>query len=116
AATRRILAVARIIGVLLAVGPTRCGTATSRPNGKQDAYYACNGKNPSRGRIQGRCSSKVIRGQELEEAIWRDILAFLHDPGPILSQLATHLNSRQAQARNLEQERMAQSRALSHKE
>jgi site-specific DNA recombinase len=92
------------------------GTATSRPNGKQDAYYACNGKNPSRGRIQGRCSSKVIRGQELEEAIWRDILAFLHDPGPILSQLTTHLNSRQAQARNLEQERMAQSRALSHKE
>jgi site-specific DNA recombinase len=79
-------------------------------------YYSCNGKQPFRGRIQGRCPSKSVPGEALEEAIWNDILAFLHDPGPILSKLAEHLNSRQVQTHNLEQERMAQVLAISHKE
>jgi len=93
------------------------GTGTTRLSSKGEIYYyMCNGKNPARGRIQGRCPSKFVRGQALEEAVWRDILGFLHDPGSILSQLATHLNNRQAQTRTLEQERVAQSLALSHKE
>jgi site-specific DNA recombinase len=92
------------------------GTRTPRPSGKIDVYYSCNGKQPFRGRIQGRCPSKSVPGEALEEAIWNDILAFLHDPGPILSKLAEHLNSRQVQTHNLEQERMAQVLAISHKE
>src|SRR5262245_6592279 len=82
-----------------------CGTQTRRSGGKDDAYYICGGKIPSRGRIQGRCPSKMVRAMELEETVWRDILSFLHDPGPILTQLAQHLHSRQTQSRGLEQER-----------
>jgi len=93
-----------------------CGTQTRRTEGKDDAYYICGGKIPSRGRIQGRCPSKVVRAVELEETIWRDILGFLHELGSILAQLAQHLHSRQTQSRDLEQERTAQALALSHKE
>jgi site-specific DNA recombinase len=93
-----------------------CGTQTRRSGGKDDVYYICGGKIPSRGRIQGRCPSKMVRAIELEETVWRDILSFLHDPGPILAQLAQHLHSRQTQSRSLEQERTAQAVALSHKE
>jgi site-specific DNA recombinase len=92
------------------------GTLANRPNGRRDVYYICNGKIPFRGRLQGLCPSKAIQAEILEETIWKDILAFLHDPGPILAQLAAHLHSRQGQARDLEQERMAQAVALSHKE
>src|SRR5712691_10099493 len=92
------------------------GTYARRPSGKCDGYYVCNGKSPFRGRLQGLCPSKTIQAQVLEETIWQDILTFLHDPGPILAQLAEHLHSRQGQARDLEQERTAQAVALSHKE
>ena len=57
----------------------------------------------------------MVRAAELEEAIWKDILEFLQNPGPILAQLAEHLNSRQTQTRDLEQERVAQTLALSRK-
>ena len=88
----------------------------NRANGRRDVYYICNGRIPFRGRLQGLCPSKTIRAEELEETIWKDILAFLHNPGPILAQLAAHLHSRQGQAHSLEQERTAQAIALSHKE
>jgi site-specific DNA recombinase len=96
----------------LALGGKQC----ARSSGTVHAYYVCGGKLPSRGRVHGKCPSKLVPAQQLEETIWRDIVAFLHDPGPILAQLAEHLQSRQIQTQDLEQERVAQALALSHKE
>lgn len=92
------------------------GKQSARPSGAVHAYDVCGGTLPSRSRVHGKCPSKLVPAQQLEETIWRDILASLHDPGPILTQLAEHLQSRQAQTQDLEQERLAQALALSHKE
>jgi site-specific DNA recombinase len=69
-----------------------------------------------RGRLFGLCPSKTVRAEELENTIWNDSLGFLNDPGSILDQLTTHLDSRQEQVRDLEQERVSQSLMMSHKE
>jgi site-specific DNA recombinase len=79
-------------------------------------YYACNGTRPPRCRVHGKCPSKFIPAQRLEETIWRMILTYLHDPGPVLAQLATQLQSRHVHTKDLEQERLAAALALSHKD
>ena len=68
------------------------GVAFTRPSGARYAYYVCGGMTPFRGRLQGRCPSKAISGEALEQAIWTDILGSLNDPGPVLAQLTEALN------------------------
>lgn len=97
-------------------GLTFVGTRGACSRGTTYAYYSCNGTRPPRSRVHGECPSKLIPAQQLEETIWRDILTFLHDPGPILAQLAEQFQSRQAQTQDLEQERLATALALSHKD
>ena len=80
------------------------------------AYYACNGTRPPRSRVHGKCPSKFIPAGQLEETIWQDILGFLHDPGPVLAQLAAQLQSRHVQTQDLEHERLTAALALSHKD
>src|SRR5262249_46980691 len=61
-------------------------------------YYSCNGTRPRRGPDREKCSARFINAEKLEDAIWRDILDFLHDPGPVLDKLATQMQARHAQA------------------
>jgi site-specific DNA recombinase len=69
---------------------TYIGTFVTRPNGKEDFYYRCNGKHGTRG-LYGengqRCPSKDMNGSELEKVIWADVEAFLRDPGQVLQEL-----------------------------
>jgi hypothetical protein len=62
----------------------------TRPNGKEDFYYRCNGKHGTRG-LYGengqRCPSKDMNGSELEKLIWADVEAFLRDPEQLLREL-----------------------------
>jgi len=92
------------------------GQANPRPNGTPDPYYSCGGKMAARRPLDHKCQSKYIRAQALEEYIWAEIVDFLKHPGAILAQLAQDMRSRQIQATELEQERIAEAVALSHKE
>ena len=71
-------------------GLTFCGMTTTRPNGKRESYYRCNGKQQARG-LYGkegkRCPSSGVRGEELEAEIWADIGVFLSKPGAVIRQL-----------------------------
>jgi site-specific DNA recombinase len=71
-------------------GLTYIGTAVTRPSGKKEFYYRCNGKHGARG-LYGengqRCPSPSVRGTELESAVWTDIQVFLAKPGAVLRQL-----------------------------
>ena len=71
-------------------GLTYIGTAVTRPSGKKEFYYRCNGKHGARG-LYGengqRCPSPSVRGAELESAVWTDIEVFLAKPGAVLRQL-----------------------------
>jgi len=75
-------------------GLTYIGFAANRPNGKREFYYRCNGAHsPAIYRPTGRCQSKAVRGDHLEEQVWADVEAFLRDPDPVLQQLHAKLES-----------------------
>jgi site-specific DNA recombinase len=69
---------------------TYIGLANTRPNGKREFYYRCNGNQGARG-IYGahgeRCPSKAVKGEALEEMVWSDILEFLRKPGAVIDRL-----------------------------
>ena len=74
-------------------GLTYIGTASSR-DGKTEFYYRCNGAHsPSIYGARGRCESKAIRGDHIEERVWSDVESFLRNPEPVLEQLHARLES-----------------------
>jgi DNA-binding XRE family transcriptional regulator len=75
-------------------GLTYVGRVSNRANGKQEFYYSCNGAHsPAIYSARGRCLSKSIRGDHLEEQVWSDVESFLRNPEPILEQLHARLES-----------------------
>jgi site-specific DNA recombinase len=73
---------------------TYIGIANRRPNGKQEFYYRCNGKNGARGLYGAngqRCPSKDVNGDFLERSVWSDIEDFLRNPGAVIEQLRQRL-------------------------
>ena len=75
-------------------GRTYIGVAANRPNGKREFYYRCNGAHsPAVFSPKGKCCSKAIRGDELEQQVWIDVETFLRNPDPVLSELQTRLES-----------------------
>ena len=70
------------------------GLATTRPDGKAECRYRCNGAHsPSIYSARGRCESKAVRGDQLEEQVWSDVESFLRNPEPVLKQLHERLES-----------------------
>lgn len=75
-------------------GLTYVGIAANRPNGKREFYYRCNGAHsPAVYGANGRCQSKAVRGDHLEQQVWSDVEAFLRNPEPVLEQLHARLES-----------------------
>jgi site-specific DNA recombinase len=75
-------------------GLTYIGVAATRPNGKREFYYRCNGAHsPAVYVARGRCQGKAVRGDQLEKQVWSDVDAFLRNPEPVLQQLHAKLES-----------------------
>jgi site-specific DNA recombinase len=75
-------------------GLTYIGVAANRPNGKREFYYRCNGAHsPAVYMSRGRCQSKSVRGDQLEQQVWSDVETFLRNPEPVLEQLHAKLES-----------------------
>jgi len=76
-------------------GLTYIGVAANRPNGKREFYYRCNGAHSPAVYIGhgGRCGSKAVRGDLLEEQVWSDVETFLRNPEPVLEKLQQRLES-----------------------
>ncbi|MCW5982726.1 MAG: recombinase family protein [Bryobacteraceae bacterium] len=71
-------------------GLTYIGTASS----KSEYYYRCNGAHsPQIYGPRGRCQSKAVRGDHLEEQVWSDVETFLRNPQPVLEQLHARLEA-----------------------
>jgi site-specific DNA recombinase len=56
-----------------------------------DVWYRCNGALVGRGRMEGRCYGKGVKGVYIEAKVWDDIERFLREPGDLLSELTTEL-------------------------
>ncbi|MCX6634262.1 MAG: helix-turn-helix domain-containing protein [Acidobacteria bacterium] len=75
-------------------GLTYVGIAANRPNGKREFYYRCNmAHSPSIYAGHGRCHSKAVRGDHLEQQVWSDVETFLRNPEPVLQQLHAKLEA-----------------------
>ncbi len=75
-------------------GLTYVGVSNVRPNGKREFYYRCNGAHsPSVYAATGRCKSKAVRGDILEQQVSSDVETFLRNPEPVLEQLHAKLET-----------------------
>ena len=75
-------------------GRSYIGVSATRPNGKREFYYRCNGAHtPAIYRATGRCLAKSVRGVDLEQQVWSDVEGFLRNPEPVLQQLHARLHS-----------------------
>jgi site-specific DNA recombinase len=75
---------------------TYVGVSHTRPNGKGEFYYRCNGNQGARGLYGAhgeRCPSKAVRGEELEQMVWGDIEEFLRKPSVVIDRLQARMQA-----------------------
>ncbi|MBB6676458.1 recombinase family protein, partial [Cohnella lubricantis] len=93
-------------------GIIKCGTCGityvgSMFNGKDKrptAYYICGGKNPYRGPLQGKCNSRNIPAEWIEEKVWEECLTFIRNPGELIKELSGNMQDRKSIKESLERE------------
>jgi site-specific DNA recombinase len=93
---------------------TYIGVAASRPNGKHEFYYRCNGRHSARQLFAAngqRCSSKAVQGEKLEAIIWGDVEEFLRKPSIVIEHLQTRMRKDASDATN-DKERLRRLRVL----
>ena len=69
-----------------------CGLTYSGTVGRNVVWYRCNGQIVGRGKSEGRCKGKSIRGDWLVPLVWGDCVKFLLEPGDIIEELAAGLH------------------------
>jgi site-specific DNA recombinase len=93
---------------------TYIGVANTRPSGKRECYYRCNGSQGARGLygVHGeRCPSKAVRGEELEQMVWTDVEEFLRKPSVVVEHLQARMR-KDAKDATQHQERLRRLRSL----
>ncbi len=85
-------------------GLTYIGTAFSGAKRKLTPYYVCNGKTSYRGIYFGKCTSKNISAEWLENLVWQDCLEFINNPGEALKELAVSMEDKKSNKLQLEEE------------
>ena len=83
---------------------------------KGKAYYKCGGKTSYHGPLEGKCSSKNVPQQWIEEIIWGDCVKFIMNPGNTLDELAATMEQKKSQKASLESERDMVLKAIRDKE
>jgi site-specific DNA recombinase len=71
---------------------TYIGIKANGHRGRDDFYYRCNGAHTP-DLLAKKCGAKGVRGDDLERQVWADVEAFLRNPGPVLGQIQTRLES-----------------------
>ncbi|MCL0092076.1 recombinase family protein [Dehalococcoidia bacterium] len=79
-------------------------------------YYRCNGKTAYRGPYQGKCPSKAVNADALEEAVWKEIEKILLDPEGVITKLNESYLDQEMQQASLEVERAMLEKAFVDKQ
>ncbi|MEC0169855.1 recombinase family protein [Paenibacillus graminis] len=88
-------------------GLTYYGGAFNGPKRKQKAYYMCGGKTAYKGPLQGKCYSKNIPAEWIEDLVWQECLRFIKNPGEALKELETGIDTRKTyKAKYIEEKSM----------
>jgi site-specific DNA recombinase len=80
-----------------------CGLTFVGTTAHGDTWYRCNGYLVDRGPVEGRCSSKAVKGETVEPQIWADIEDFLRNPGRLLARLEQEAETDAAEVEMREQ-------------
>ncbi len=80
------------------------GTSFKGPKGKPKAYYVCNGKTTYRGPLQGKCASKNIPAEWIEDFVWQDCVNFIMSPGEAIAEINNNEAEIQKHSQSLQEQ------------
>jgi len=92
------------------------GTHFSGPGGLPKGYYICNGKIAYQGPTMGKCISKNVPQEWVEDLVWSDIVSFVNDPNEILKTLKNDTVSTKSNLDQFENEKDIIKKAIKLKE
>ncbi len=97
-------------------GQTYHGTAYTGAQRKSQSYYVCGGKTSYRGKLLGKCNSKNLPAEWIENNIWNECVDFINNPGDTLQELTAGMEEQQSQKVELSAERALVIQSLQDKE
>ena len=97
-------------------GLTYQGQSYKGPGGKLKAYYVCGGKTAYRGPFQGKCPSKNVPAEWIENHVWEECVRFIENPGETINELANTIETKKTQRKELEHEKQIILETLKEKE
>ncbi|MGG1598526.1 recombinase family protein [Paenibacillus naphthalenovorans] len=97
-------------------GLTYHGTAYPGANRRAKAYYVCGGKTSYRGSLLGKCTSKNVPAEWIEESVWKECVDFINNPGDALQELAAGMEERKSHKESLTAERAMVAKSLLDKD
>ncbi|MFC4768689.1 recombinase family protein [Effusibacillus consociatus] len=97
-------------------GLTYHGTAYPDRKTKVKAYYICGGKTSYRGPYQGKCTSKNLPAEWLEERIWESCVSFIENPGEAMQELAATMQVQISKKEDFETEKSLIMKAIQDKD
>lgn len=83
-------------------GLIKCGTCGLNYSGvyygkKLTAFYVCNGKQSYKGAYLGKCPSKNVPADWIEEMVWNECVSYIKNPGKALLEMAATLEESQSE-------------------
>ncbi|WP_422393093.1 hypothetical protein MTBGP_11130 [Moorella thermoacetica] len=81
------------------------GIAYPSTQTKLKGYYVCNGKIAYHGPLQGKCPSKNVPQEWIENLVWQTCVDFINHPGEAMKELAATMEERKSQKAALEAEK-----------
>lgn len=79
-------------------------------------FYVCTGKQSYKGAMQGKCTSKNIPQDWIEDLVWKDCLTFIKQPGEALQEIAAAMEAKQSEKLDLESETALIQKAIDDKD
>jgi site-specific DNA recombinase len=97
-------------------GLTYIGVHYPGRNRNLTGYYICSGKQSYKGPYQGKCPSKNIPKEWIEDLVWQDCLKFINQPGEALKEIAASMEAKQAEKHDLTSEIAAIKESIENKD
>lgn len=97
-------------------GLTYHGTAFPGAQRKPQAYYVCGGKTAYKGPLQGKCPSKNVPAEWIENMVWNECVRFIQNPGDALQKLSASMQDKKTQTESLIMEKEFVLKSIKDKE
>ena len=100
-------------------GLIKCGACGLTYHGtayKNKPYYTCGGKTAYKGKYKGKCYSKNVPAEWIEDLVWNECLNFIKNPGEALQELAKTMETKKSMKDTYQSEKQNITKSLNDKE